>query len=411
MTEELSYLNISNESLYEVIQQLTIKQAINYGIIDLKNMIENNMVSKRNKINTIHPYAITPPATSTGRWQTSYKDKLGNRKNVKAQTEDALFNKLISIYNDLWDNGTIIFHNLFTEWIEYKKNITDNPNTIKRHIQRYNKYLKTSALHNKNICNINEMLLEEECNRIVKSFNLTRKEWNNVKTILNGMFSYALRKEYLTKNVMEQVRIFVRFRQVVRKTGRTETYNTEELNQLNNYLDEMYNETNDVVFLAVKLNFLLGLRIGELVALRFEDICDNNLHIVREEVRDQTTNTYHIVPHTKTNCDRFVVLVPKAKEILSKIKPTDSYVFMRYGERITSRQIAYVLEKFAERNGIITKSSHKIRKTYASRLNANGVPLDCIREQLGHSSLSTTFSYIFNPLTEQETYNLIEKAL
>lgn len=52
-----------------------------------------------------------------------------------------------------------------------------------------------------------------------------------------------------------------------------------------------------------------------------------------------------------------------------------------------------------------------MRKTYASRLNANGVPLDAIREQLGHSSLSSTLGYIYNPLTEKETYKLIAKAL
>ena len=70
-----------------------------------------------------------------------------------------------------------------------------------------------------------------------------------------------------------------------------------------------------------------------------------------------------------------------------------------------------VLRKYAERNGLPIKSSHKIRKTYASMLNANGVPLDCIREMLGHSDLTTTLSYIYNPLTEKETYDLITDAL
>ena len=43
--------------------------------------------------------------------------------------------------------------------------------------------------------------------------------------------------------------------------------------------------------------------------------------------------------------------------------------------------------------------------------NANGVPIDFIREQLGHSSLSTTYGYIYNPLTEEETYNMLTRAL
>lgn len=61
--------------------------------------------------------------------------------------------------------------------------------------------------------------------------------------------------------------------------------------------------------------------------------------------------------------------------------------------------------------GLKTKSTHKMRKTYASNLNAHGVPLDSIRELLGHNNLSTTLGYIYNPLTEKETYNLISQAL
>jgi len=160
------------------------------------------------------------------------------------------------------------------------------------------------------------------------------------------------------------------------------------------------------------LNFMMGLRVSELVALRWEDYSDlNHLHIVREEVRDQDTNTYEVVEHTKTNRDRFVVLVPKAVALLQKLDRTDGYIFTRNGERLTSRQIAYVLEKYAETKGISTKSTHKMRKTFASNLNAAGVPLDCIRELLGHSNLSTTLGYIYNPLTEKETYTLISKAL
>ena len=115
---------------------------------------------------------------------------------------------------------------------------------------------------------------------------------------------------------------------------------------------------------------------------------------LRRSVRNQETNLYDVVEHTKTNRDRYVILVPKAVAILEKIPKQGRYIFMRDGERITARQIAYVLEKFAERQGMTTKSTHKMRKTYASNLNANGVPLDCIREMLGHSSLSTTFGYI-----------------
>lgn len=388
-----------------------MQQLIASGIINEDSVLDIVMQRRKEEVKAIHTYAITPPKEAGGRWQTSYRDKDGKRKNIKARTEEEILEKLIPVYFPETHLEKLTFHGLYEEWLQYKATVTSSINTIKRHNQHYTKYFEESILDNMKIKNIDELLLEQEANRIVKDFNLSRKEWCNVKTILNGMYKYAIRKKYLSENPMDKVQILVKYRQVVKKTGRTETYNTEELQALNRYLDKMYAETEDTVFLAVKINFLLGLRVGELVALKWEDWSDIKLHIVREEIRNQVTNSYEVVDHTKTNNDRYVILVPKAIEILQTIPKQDQYIFVRNGERITSRKIAYVLEKYAERQDTITKSTHKMRKTYASNLNANGVPLDCIREMLGHSNLSTTLQYIYNPLTEKETYNLISKAL
>lgn len=389
-----------------------MKAALDYGILSLDSVPEKIMVAKKEQVKNQHTYAITPPSSEKGRWQTFYKGSDGKRKNIKAQTENELWEKLIPIYFDNSHIDKMTFNDLYVEWLDYKKTVSNSQNTIKRHEQHYRKYFEPSLLHKTKVKRIDELMLETECNRIIRDFNLSRREWGNIKTILNGMFEYAIRKKYLSVNPLEKVQILVKFKQVVRKIGKTETYNSDELIALNKYLDNMYVETNDTVFLAVKLNFLLGLRVGELVALKWEDYCDiNHLHIVREEVRNQITNQYEIVEHTKTNRDRFIVLIPKAIHILQKLEHQSEYIFARDGERITSRQVAYVLEKYAERHGLDTKSTHKMRKTFASNLNANGVPLDAIRELLGHSNLNTTLGYIYNPLTEKETYDLITKAL
>ena len=396
----------------ESIKLSILKDAINSGIVDIDSVLDTLMSTKREKILKIHPYTITPPTTEKGRFQTYYRDEAGKRKIIRAQTKEELLDKLIPIYFSDSHLDKITFYGLYEEWLEYKATVTNSPNTIKRHKQHYHKYFEISALHDKKIKKIDELLLEQECNRIVKEFNLTRKEWCNAKTILNGMFEYAMRKKYLTENLMNKVQILVKFKQVVRKTGKTETYNSEELAELNRFLDCQYEETQDASFLAVKVNFLLGLRVGELVALKWSDLCDaNHIHIVREEIRDQTDNSYEVVEHTKTNKDRFVVVVPKALDILNRIERQGEYIFMRDGERITAIRIATILRKYANYQGVRIKSSHKMRKTYASNLNACGVPLDCIREMLGHSSLSTTLGYIYNPLTEKETFDLITKAL
>ena len=386
-------------------------------IITLDSVRDHILMTRIEKVKKIHSYAVIPPKSGNkdNRWRTSYKDEKGNRKSLKAQTENELYLKLYEIYfSQNIDKKT--FHDLFLEWIEYKSNLVNSKNTLIRHKQHYNKYFANTEIDSKSISKLDVIYMEALCNKLIKDRNLTRKEFTNIKTILNGMFDLAFRKHEIKENPMVNVRIMVKFRQVNRKTGETETYNTEELESLIKYLDSKYQETHDSAYLAVKVNFYLGLRVGELTALKWGDITGlNHLHIVREEVRDQETNVTSVVDHTKTSNDRFVALIPKAFSILLSIRPDnykdDDYIFMRDGKRLTSRKINYVLEKYAQRMDVKAKSSHKIRKTYASNLNVAGVPLDEIRKQLGHTNLSTTMSYIFNPLTEQETYELIKEAL
>ena len=364
-----------------------------------------------------HPYSIRQ--LPDGRWQTYFADpQKGKRKEVRAASEEKLVNKLYSLYKEARHIEKLKMTDLYEQWLEYKKTITESENTIKRHEQHYRKYFEGTPLFSKTAADVTKVELESFCNGIIKEHNLSSKEFTNIKTILMGMFNYAVDREMISQSPMDRVRIRVKFRQIQKKNGKTQTYNTEELAVLNEYLDRMFSETHDVAFLAVKLNFLLGLRVGELVALKWDDRVDlRHLHIWKEEIRNQKDNSLTVVEHTKTHTDRLVPLVPKAIAILDLIASTnpttdpEGFIFTRDGERITARQINYVLEKYAERNGLQTKSSHKMRKTYASNLNANGVPVDEIRELLGHSNLSTTMGYLYNPLTEKDTYERIKAAL
>lgn len=405
----------THENLKETLDfgmQNTLQYALTNGILDLDRVHEQCMVLKREQAKALHPYSITPPSKEGDRWRTNYTDKNGKRKTIRAQTEEALLDKLIPLYLNDENLEKKTFRELFEEWLLYKEQMTSSPNTILRHKQHFKKYISTSKLYDENIFKITEILLETECNRIVKDFNLSNKEWVNLKTILNGMFEYAYRMKYLSENPMPRIRIGVKFKQVVKKTGKTQTYNTEEQENIFRYLDEKFQETGDSSFMAVKINFFMGLRVGELVALKWDDLYEGKqIHIVREEVRDQSTNKVSIVDHTKTNTDRYVYLIPDALEILETLPRDSDYIFTREGKRLTARQINYVLEKYAERNNLQTKSSHKLRKTYASMCHAQGVPVDFIREQLGHASLATTFQYLFNPLTEEESYQMLTDAL
>lgn len=203
----------SKKNTTEIFNLSLLKDALDCGILNADSVLDMLMSTKRDQVRKIHPYAITPPAGKGSRWQTCYKGTDGKRKNIKAQSEEELLDKLIPIYFSRSHIDNMTFHMLYEEWLEYKQTITNSPNTIKRHKQHYCKYFETSALHGKKIRQIDELFLETECNRIVRDFNLSRKEWCNIKTILNGMFEYAVRKKYLADNPLDKMQIHVRYRQ------------------------------------------------------------------------------------------------------------------------------------------------------------------------------------------------------
>ena len=83
--------------------------------------------------------------------------------------------------------------------------------------------------------------------------------------------------------------------------------------------------------LAVVLNFSLGLRVGELVALKWKDLKDSYLHIRRMEQKQYEQLPegkwhYHIevVEHTKSDAGyRTIYVVSSALEIFERIRQSN----------------------------------------------------------------------------------------
>lgn len=129
-----------------------------------------------------HPFKITKLSTS-GRYNTYIKFR-GKRINIKTITYEQMIDKLFEHYfgDTPFDNQTL--KELFDEWLEYKTAITESPNTIRRHIQHYNKYFKGTDIFKKRVKDVKGLELNKFCNALVKRYDLSSKEWVNVKTIL-----------------------------------------------------------------------------------------------------------------------------------------------------------------------------------------------------------------------------------
>ena len=386
---------------------------------DLRRIV--NQMDKEKQVARIHPYAITE--LKDGRYKTWLPLPDGGRKDIRARTREALLDRILAHYdedgepaqNPHLDNKTL--YDVYEEWLVYKTGITASRNTIRRHEQHYNRYLKDLDIMSMDIRDIDYLTMQAVCNGIVREHNMTSKEWVNLKTVVGGMFAYAEEKGYISDNPMRRVKITVKYRQVVKKPGNMRTYTTAEAREIMEYMHAREQETGDAVFTAVIVNFSLGLRIGELTAIQWGDIEGDALHVVREEIRDHETGRVSVEAHTKTHSDRYVHLTPDARHALRALRDRagdiqpGNFVFARKGKRITARQVTYQLEAYAHRTGHEVKRSHAIRRTYASTLQSAGIPIDEIRRQLGHSDLQTTLDYLYNPLTDSETARAIDRAL
>mgnify|MGYP005894237763 CR=1 FL=1 len=75
----------------------------------------------------------------------------------------------------------------------------------------------------------------------------------------------------------------------------------------------------------------------------------------------------------------------------------------------TKRVVCKACFPLAEKYGFTVKRSHKLRKTFATRLAAQKVELETIRKILGHQDLKTTLGYIFES-KDDRSESLIDLA-
>ena len=152
---------------------------------------------------------------------------------------------------------------------------------------------------------------------------------------------------------------------------------------------------------------------------------DNEVYIHKMEIVDEeridgvyVRKGYKIVEYVKHDISsgyRTIPLTEKAQKLLEeieKLSPNSEYLFTQTsGERMTSRSFNYWLEKYCKDTGITFKSSHCIRRTFASRLFAAGMPLAEISVYLGHQDIETTKGYIYNYREIEQNRSYMNRAL
>lgn len=400
---------------------------------DVEKQCELLMNIKERKILDTYPIRIWQATNGTWKAHVPDSSKPRNRRIIEGKTKEHLENNILKDYKKRNDDY-LIFSNYFANWLINDKATRVQPATIQRNYDDYVKFVKGTNLDKMKITEIKRADVKELLNKSINEHNLTRRALSNLTSIFNGVFAYAIDKEDISINPMQDLKITnTNIKQEQVKTNATEVFNEEEFDLFLEYLYTHYSEHRPTITLAILLNFQLGLRVGELCAIKKSDVdfehCQIHIQRMEQSYRPITlqngelvkgNTTHRVVGRTKANSNRIIdlsdeaiAIINRAIELQKESSITSEYLFAdEKGNNIIRQRINDCLAYYCKQLAIAYKSSHKIRKTVLSNLFSKGFDIDEIMQVAGHRQKSTTMKYyIFSVKLKNDRRARLNKAL
>lgn len=339
------------------------------------------------------------------------------------------------IITDVPLENQVIFKDAYLGWFRMKIN-TIKSQSVDRIECTYNKYYANSDIINMPVHQINEVYCYQFLNDILLKYKtITKKEYGRIYQIINNVLSYAydcnigyaksidwhVVKRYIAEgNIKDNIKT----EHCISSTDRISIINAV----LN---DNVYPEKRSAS-LCVCLNFYLGLRIGELASITWNDIDFNTrklyVHTTQTKSYERDNDgkrigviAYHDQDTTKTpHGVRYIPLVNEAVYILMKLKEyhiqqgyEDKHIAYDGTDTILSKSIERTIVRLNQLCDVLPFNSHLIRKTFATTLHENGVPTKIISDLMGHAEIRTTEKFYIISTGNDITYlrEMIQEAL
>ncbi|MBQ8138582.1 MAG: tyrosine-type recombinase/integrase [Lachnospiraceae bacterium] len=357
-------------------------------------------------ISKIHKYPIEKPKEDSKdqRWFTYVPDetKSNGRKRVAAKTQALLYKKLLVHYGvpESAQKSLMTFHELFEEWVAYKEKFVCSDNrkkglsstTIRKYRTDYQRCLSNSAFDTTPLKDITSVFIETELVNIIKQKKLKRRFMENFLGYIKSVFEYAVRSKIISVNefvyVDKQLVLSATMEATV-KRDEERTLNASERDaliraiRLHELLKPKY-----MPDYAIELALLTGMRVGEIVALRWSDIRNGYLYIDHAEQRTYVDGVLtYVIGEPKNAKHRKLPISDGMKSLLKRIKEQgidSDFVFANAdGSRISTNMVQCACRHRSKEAGISTANIHKIRRTVASELRKI-YPREVVAYLLGH---------------------------
>lgn len=241
-------------------------------------------------------------------------------------------------------------------------------------IEQYQQHLKRMLQYiNKPVQEITEADLFMYISMYKKKRDVSNVYLDNIRLVFSSFFSWLNNKGYISKNPAAGLDPIKKEKRLKKPLSDTEL----EILRRNCVIER---DTALVEFL-----YSTGVRVSELIALNRQDIDFNNMRAVvygkgakEREAYLTAAASMHLKEYLDTRTDNNEALFVSLKQP---------------HERLSVAGVEEILRRLGRETGIEKVHPHRFRRTMATNILHKGMPIEEVRDILGHVKLDTTLIY------------------
>ncbi len=311
----------------------------------------------------------------------------------------------------------VTFKELYTSWKkQYVHLVADT--TYQRsmsNLKIINKIIKDDYL----VSQIDDVFLQKVLDEVYFHMNYSFSTTKQIKSLLSQLFTFAYKYKHTPFNYSLNLIV---------KQKRSDIENSYKLSdkflekeELRLLIDNVKKRNKRYALMIEFLSFS-GMRYGEMIALKYENVTDEEIEI-NGTIDYQTKKISEGVKNpTKNKKDRTISQVDKTRDILKQLKTENElikasrhydekefYFTSVAGHPIHLTNFNRTISEIAIDLGINKDiSSHIFRHTHISFLTELGIDLKTIMNRVGHSKADITLE-IYTHVTKKMEANMVEK--
>lgn len=227
-----------------------------------------------------------------------------------------------------------------------------------------------------------------------------------VNSIIRACVKSAILDELLTKDFTEGIELVYN----VKRNLKVEYLEADELKALTQATIAKLDGKHVTPYIILT-GIYTGMRIGEILALTWDDINFDDHTININKSRDYKFNT-GFKPTKTESSNRVIAVSPELLDYLKQLKHDDKMVFHPVP---TTNAVNKMLRQLLTNCGLTKRGFHfhSLRHTHVAYLLANNIDLYVISKRLGHSDMTITakrYAYLLNS-HNQSVEEQITKAI